>query len=539
MNPNIIALIVAIPLATGVLCAFARRSQHLCRVIGLTALLANLAIVLTLLGSLGPDQTMLVSMMGKWAPPFGIAIVFDGLSGSLIAIALTVAIAAYIHSWNLLPTNIERGWFHPLFHMLILGVNFSFITGDLFNLFVAFEIMLMASYALMCLGGTRQQMSQAFKYVMLNLVGSTIFVLTAGMIYGITGTLNYADLARFVSENEGTLPTGFQALAVALLFVFCLKAAVFPLWFWLPDTYHTLPSSIGAVFAALLSKVGVYAILRMYPMAFASPEVADLSIVRNILAVLAGVTMVLAILGAVGATNLRRIVAMILISHVGYLIFGVTLMNAESFAATLHYMTQEMIIIAGLMLCIGVIEHRAGSVDLRELGGLARRYPLLSTMFFLLAMGLVGIPPLSGFYGKAVLLREGASSGSWWLVGATTFAAVLTLVAVARVWITAFWSGLRGPLLNLPEGAKAGPDVPLPFAYAGIGLLASVSLALGFGAERSYNWTQQATASIATPSLYIDGVLKLNPTFAEPDNHTVAAIEPAAHTPALLTTVTP
>lgn len=526
MNPNLIALIVVIPLATGVLCALARRSTPLCRFIGLTALLANLGLVLAMLGSLGADQPMFVSMMGKWAPPFGIAIVFDGLSGTLLAIALTVAVAAYIHSWNLLPRHIEHGWFHPLFHMLILGVNFSFLTGDLFNLFVAFEIMLMASYALMCLGGTRQQMSQAFKYVLLNLVGSTVFVLTAGMIYGVTGTLNYADLARFVAENEGALPTGFQALAVALLFVFCLKAAVFPLWFWLPDTYHTLPSSIGAVFAALLSKVGVYAVLRMYPMAFANPGVDDLELVRTILAILAGVTMVLAILGAVGATNLRRVVAMILIAHVGYLIFGVTMMNAESFAATLHYMAQEMIIIAGLMLCIGLIEQRAGSVDLRELGGLARRYPLLSTMFFLLAMGLVGIPPLSGFYGKAVLLREGASSGAWWLVGATTFTAVLTLVAIARVWITAFWSELKGPLLDLPEGAKAGPDMPLPLAYAGIGLLVGVSLILGFGAERSYSWTQQATASLAAPSIYIDGVLDLNPIRDLPDNSTLASIEP-------------
>ncbi|XOV75313.1 MAG: proton-conducting transporter membrane subunit [Phycisphaerales bacterium] len=308
--------------------------------------------------------------------------------------------------------------------------------------------------------------------------------------------------------------------------MFCLKAAVFPLWFWLPDTYHTLPSSIGAVFAALLSKVGVYAVLRMYPMAFANPGVDDLELVRTILAILAGVTMVLAILGAVGATNLRRVVAMILIAHVGYLIFGVTMMNAESFAATLHYMAQEMIIIAGLMLCIGLIEQRAGSVDLRELGGLARRYPLLSTMFFLLAMGLVGIPPLSGFYGKAVLLREGASSGAWWLVGATTFTAVLTLVAIARVWITAFWSELKGPLLDLPEGAKAGPDMPLPLAYAGIGLLVGVSLILGFGAERSYSWTQQATASLATPSIYIDGVLDLNPIRDLPDNSTLASIEP-------------
>jgi multicomponent Na+:H+ antiporter subunit D len=539
VNPNLIALIVAIPLATGILCAFTRRSKPLCRTIGLAALLANLGLVLTLLSGINTEHPMLVSMMGQWAPPYGIAIVFDGLSGTLLAVTLTVAIAAYIHSWNILPRNIERGWFHPLYHLLILGVNFSFLTGDLFNLFVAFEIMLMASYALMCLGGTRQQMSQAFKYVMLNLVGSTVFVLTAGMIYGVTGTLNYADLARFVAENEGALPTGFQALSVALLFVFCLKAAVFPLWFWLPDTYHTLPSSIGAVFAALLSKVGVYAILRMYPMAFASPTVDDLALVRTILALLAGFTMVVAILGAIGATNLRRIIAMILIAHVGYLIFGITLMNGESFAATLHYMAQEMIIIAGLMLTVGIIERRAGSVDIRELGGLARRFPLLSTGFFLLAMGLVGIPPLSGFYGKAVLLREGASAGSWMLVGATTFAAVFTLVAIARVWITAFWSDLKGPLLKLPDGAKAGPDTALPFAYAGVAMLLAVSLALGLGAERSYSWTQTATASIANPSIYIDGVLNLNPTINDPAPGALAAAgTPSLPTPAH-TTVTP
>ncbi len=519
MHNDWIALFVILPLAGGIITTALCGNVVLQRIAGLLVLGAT-GLTAVLLGSqLSPEVPVLVSFMGGWQPPYGIAIALDGVSATLIGIANIVAIAAYFHSFSTLSPAMERRWFHPLFHLLILGVNFSFITGDLFNLFVAFEIMLMASYALIVLGGGRAQMSQAYKYVVLNLVGSTVFVLTAGLLYGIVGTLNYADLARIVSDAKSTgaaLPTGFQTLSVMMLFVFALKGAVFPLWFWLPDTYHTMPSSISALFAALLSKVGVYAVLRLFPSVFASPGAEGLTFVNQILPIAAGLTMLIAIGCALSAMNVRRILAMVLIAHVGYLIFGITLMRPMAFAATLHYMGQEMIVMAGLMLCCGVIEKRAGSMRLDELGGLAKSMPGVATMFFVLMIGLIGVPPLAGFYGKALLLREGIGAGSWGLVSATVFTAVLTLVVMLRIWVRAFWGESNSPGFAVPEGAEAGPSLRYGFAMVGISITAVASVGYGFAAEPTLAWATYATRELDNPQEYMFAVLGDRAPAAQP-----------------------
>ena len=330
------------------------------------------------------------------------------------------------------------------------------------------------------------------------------------------GTLNYADLSRLVAEHAASgrpLPAGFEALSLCMLFVFCLKAAVFPLWFWLPDTYHTMPAPIGALFAALLSKVGVYAVLRLYPMTFASPLLDGLDVVTAALPLLAGLTMLVAIVAACAAHDIRRIVAMVLISHVGYLIFGVSLMRSEAFAGTLHYMAQEMLVIAGLFMAAGVVGSRAGTTDIRELGGLYARMPVLSSMVFVLLMSLVGIPPLSGFFGKLVLIREGLAAGEFVLTGILVTTAGLTIVAVGRLWARVFWSPAAGSGVALPPGAVAGPSPAPVAAYAGIGVLTLASVGVGLAAEPTYSFAQRSTAELAEPRTYVTTVL--NPPFAD------------------------
>ena len=510
MRNDWIALLVILPLLGGVFTTVLRGHMMMQRIVGLASLLLTSAAIVAFGLIITPETPIIVSYLGSWQPPYGIAICFDGLSAILVAVANVVAIAAYLHSFNTIAPTMERGWFHPLFHLLVLGVNFSFLTGDLFNLFVAFEIMLMASYALIVLGGGRGQMAQAYKYVVLNLVGSTVFVLCAGLLYGLVGTLNYADLARIVSEARTTgeaLPTGFQTLSVMLLFVFALKGAVFPLWFWLPDTYHTMPASVSALFAALLSKVGVYAILRLFPAVFAAPGLEDLAFARQLLPIAAGTTMVVGVVCALAAVNIRRALAMLLIAHVGYLVFGIALMRPMAFASTLHYMGQEMIVMAGLMLCCGMIEKRAGSIRLDELGGLAKSMPGVSVMFFLLMIGLIGVPPLAGFYGKALLIREGVDASAWWLVGATVFTAVLTLVAMLRIWVRAFWGDACAPGIVVPEGAEAGPIPRDALAMTGIGLTVLVSTAYGLAAEPTLAWSTLATRELDDPQAYMIAVL--------------------------------
>ncbi len=537
MNNDWIVLVIALPLFAGIATTFLRGRLLLQRTVGLATLATLIATQLVLLTKLAHAEQPLVSSMGSWPAPYGIAIVFDGLAGALLLVAATVATAAYLTAFSLLDERLERGWFHPLFHLLVLGINFSFITGDLFNLFVAFEIMLMASYGLMCLGGSKHQLSQAFKYVILNLVGSTIFVLSAGLIYGLVGTLNYADLARIAiqtADNGQTLPAGFQPLALCLLFVFCLKAAVFPLWFWLPDTYHTMPAPLGALFAALLSKVGVYAILRLFPSVFAMPELTGLEVIHAILPALAGTTMVLAILAACAAHGIRRIIAMVLISHVGYLIFGISLMTPDAFAAAFHYMAQEMLVIAALFIAAGVVAHRAGTTDIRQLGGLHKPMPLMAALVFILAITMVGIPPLSGFFGKAVLIKEGLANNAPVLTAALILNAILTLVAMGRLFARLFWSPLKGPGIGVPNGAQPGP-IPVPAsAYAAVAGLTAASIAIGLFAQPTFTWAQNSTKELTRPDTYIAAVLKPPPP-QPPHTHNAIAHATTTQTPAELT----
>ncbi len=511
MTNNLIALVVAVPFVAGILTTTLRGHIRSQRAVGVIALLALLAAnALFMMGLPGGSEALWTSDAGAWPAPFGIALVYDKLSGLLMTVASVVALGCFIYSCGTLDRRIERGWFHPLFHLLIMGVNFSFLTGDLFNLFVSFEIMLMASYAMLCLGGSKQQVSQAYKYILLNLIGSTVFVLGAGLVYGVAGTLNMADLAR-IAASDSPPPPIFHALAVVLLFVFALKAAVFPLWFWLPDTYHTLPTPIVAMFAALLSKVGVYAVLRLFPGIFAAPGMLEDSIIPVILAIAAGATMVVAILGALATRQAKRALALLLIAHVGYLIFGIAVgVNAgapNAFAGVLFYMTQEMILMAGLFLAVGLIERFTDTDDTSVFSGLMARSPALAVLCFVLAASFIGFPPLSGFYGKAMLVREGIASDNIPLAIATLFTAALTLFVMMRLWAGAFWGAPRGPGIDLPAGAKWGAN-PLPRqAVFATTMLAGVSVAYAAMAGPMMRLATEATAELNAPRSYVTAVL--------------------------------
>jgi len=517
---NWIILIAVLPMATAIATTLLRgwiSAQRIAGVIGLATTTGLSIFFLIKTIALGP----LVTQMGDWPAPFGISIVFDELSGLLLVAANFVALSCYIHAFSSLRRRTEARWFHPLAHLLMMGVNFSFLTGDLFNLFVAFEIMLMASYALLILGGGRSVMAHAHKYVMLNLIGSTFFVLGAGLVYGMMGTLNYADLARMVAAsalpNGDPVPVGFHAVSVMLLFVFALKAAIFPLWFWLPDTYPTCPVAIGAMFSGLLTKVGIYGVCRLYPMIFAAPAVREDSPAMTILWVGAAATMLVPMFAAVAMNQIRRILALTLIAHIGYLVFGASVMTATSLSGVVFYMMQHMIVMAGLFLCCGLIERAGGTDDLRKLGGLQKKAPWLSAMFFLLAMSLAGLPPLSGFYGKLLILREGFAhpqGGYAILAGAALMTSLLTLLALGKVWVLAFWSPEPDGQTRSWQRQGVAADAPLGdqqrfagWAYMGSGMLLVGSLTIAIFAEPILKVATHATAELNHPKTYIESVL--------------------------------
>jgi len=512
-DPRWIVLLIALPMATAIVTTFARRRFKLQRAIGVASLATTLAFSIYWLAAVSTGAVM-PAQMGDWPAPFGISVVFDGISGALLVTTQLVGLAGLLYASGSLSPLTERRWFHPLLHLLIMGVNYSFLTGDLFNLFVAFEVMLMSSYALLCAGGSRRQMTQAYKYVMLNLIGSGFFVLGAGLMYGMMGTLNYADLARAVaaSANGGAeLPAAFPAVATMLLFVFALKAAAFPLWFWLPDTYHTTPISVAALFGGMLTKVGVYAMLRLMPMVFAAPAVRDESPLVLILTVAAGATMLVGIICALAMRSIRRVIAMTLVSHIGFPLMGIAMMTPLALAGALFYSVQSMLTVAALFLCCGVVERLAGTDELDKLGGLHRRAPWLSALFLLAAMSTVGLPPLSGFYGKLAILRDAFAPGASpvWTVMAIVMltTSALTLVVMAKLYARVFWVSPEGEPATQSRLAFAGRTSGLGFAYASAGLVVVASLAIGLMPEPLMSTTIAATAELNEPRPYVAAVL--------------------------------
>ncbi|MCC6908250.1 MAG: hypothetical protein IT430_09950 [Phycisphaerales bacterium] len=506
---NFIILFIVIPMGTGVIGVLLKQRVQLARVLGVLSFLATSALAIGLLVHLRSDPTgILVSQMGAWPAPFGISVVFDSLSGLLLAASSVVALACYVHSFSTVDPVAEKRYFHPMVQLLMFGVNLAFLTGDLFNLFVSFEIMLMASYCLLTFGGTRLQMTQAYKYVLLNLVGSTLFVIGAGLVYGMTGTLNYADLARFVAERQArgeALPPGFAALSISLLLVFGLKGAIFPLWFWLPDTYYTCNVSIAGLFAGMLTKVGIYAIARTFPMIFAHGNSDAAKVVMPLLAISAAFTMFLGVLGAVSHHNIRRILAVHVISQVGYMVFGLALMTRVALAGCLFYMIQHMVVKSCLFLCCGIVERHTGTDDLDKSGGLLKRDTYLGVVFFIAAMSLVGLPPLSGFFGKLVIIREGWRESMWWLSIFGLLTGALTLLSMLKIWSYCFSSpsgeSIERTPANMPNTSSLRP------AYVGATLLVCVALFLGFGAQPVYEIAYRAGEQLAAPEAYIQAVL--------------------------------
>jgi len=406
------------------------------RALSTTVLSAVLAVSVVLLFVADAEGASSVSV-GGWAVPLGIVLVVDRLSALMLVVASTVALGVLVFAVGQgaadgseeTPLSI----FHPTFLVLVAGVSNAFLAGDLFNLYVGFEILLMASYVLLTLGGTAARIRGGITYVIVSLTSSLVFLAAIGLVYAATGTVNMAQLA----VRLGELPAGTQVLLQSMLLIaFGIKAAVFPLSAWLPDSYPTAPAPVTAVFAGLLTKVGVYAIIRTQTLLFPGGALDDV-LLWGALA-----TMLIGILGAVAQSDLRRMLSFTLVSHIGYMVFGIALGTAAGLAGAVFYVAHHIAIQTTLFLVAGLVERQGGTTSIDKLGGLARRSPLLAVLFFVPAMNLAGIPPLSGFIGKLGLLQAGVAEGSavaLTLVAGGIVTSLLTLLAVARIWTRAFW----------------------------------------------------------------------------------------------------
>ena len=428
------------------------------RTLSILVLSAVLAVSVALLVLADQDGAQAVSV-GGWSVPLGVVLVVDRLSALMLVVASTVALAVLVFAVGQGSADGDEetplSIFHPTFLVLIAGVSNAFLAGDLFNLYVGFEILLTASYVLLTLGGSAPRIRAGITYIVVSLLSSLLFLAAIALVYAATGTVNMAQLAVRLAE----LPEGTQLLLQSMLLVaFCIKAAVFPLSAWLPDSYPTAPAPVTAVFAGLLTKVGVYAVIRTQTLLFPGGALDD------VLMWAALATMVIGILGAVAQTDIRRILSFTLVSHIGYMVFGIALGTSAGLAGAVFYVAHHIAIQTTLFLVAGLIERQGGSTSVDRLGGLARRSPLLAVLFFVPAMNLAGIPPLSGFIGKLGLLEAGVAEGSWQamvLIGGAVVTSLLTLVAIARVWTRAFWRpSVQAPGADTAAAAAAdaGPE---------------------------------------------------------------------------------
>ncbi|MFG3704980.1 Na+/H+ antiporter subunit D [Micromonospora sp. NPDC047670] len=493
----LVPLPVVVPLLGAALTLLLARWPHLQRAVSVTCLAATLVVAALLLVQAyrhGP----VVAQVGGWPAPVGIVLVADQLAALMLVVSSAVTLCVLLYSvgqgqadfGETVPVTI----YHPTYLVLTAGVTNAFLAGDLFNLFVGFEILLAASFVLITLGGTEARIRTGSTYVVVSLLSSMLFLTAVGLVYAATGTLNMAQLAHRLDA----LPDGVRlSLELMLLLAFGVKAAVFPLSAWLPDSYPTAPAPVTAVFAGLLTKVGVYAIIRTETLLFPDGQVAGL------LMVVAGLTMVVGVLGAVAQSDMKRLFSFTLVSHIGYMIFGVALSTVAGLSGAIFYVVHHITIQTTLFLVAGLVEERAGSTDLRRLGGLARVAPLLAVLFFVPAMNLAGVPPFSGFLGKLGLLQAGVAAGGplpGALVAAGTLTSLLTLYVASRVWNIAFW---RAPRL-----ATAEPVVRLPGLMVGATVaLVALGLALTVVAGPLFDVTADAAGDLRARTPYIRSVL--------------------------------
>ena len=409
------------------------RAQRIVGIATLSTVVAIAAILLVAAYREGPQ----VVHVGGWPARLGIVLVADSLSALLLLTSSIVTLCVLVYSVGQGIVEFGRDTplsvFYPTFLVLSAGVSNAFLSGDLFNLYVGFEVLLAASYVLITLGGTAPRIRAGSTYVVVSVLSSVIFLVAIAGIYAATGTVNMADL----SEKLHAVPPDVRiVLQLLLLTAFSIKAAVFPLSAWLPDSYPTAPAPVTAVFAGLLTKVGVYAIIRTQTILFPDDHLTTL------LLWVAGLTMLIGILGAIAQSDIKRMLSFTLVSHIGYMVFGVALASQLGLAGAIFYTVHHITIQTTLFLVTGLIEIRGGSTSLERLGGLARTAPFLAIMFFVPAMNLAGIPPFSGFFGKVGLVEAGVARGGWLaylVVAASIVTSLLTLYAVAKTWNRAFW----------------------------------------------------------------------------------------------------
>ncbi|MFU1857652.1 proton-conducting transporter membrane subunit [Sphingobacterium sp. NGMCC 1.201703] len=445
------------------------------------------------------DGGILTMNAANWKAPFGIVFVADLFSSTLVVLTSIAGLAVSIFSCvGVGRQRILYGYF-PIFHFLMMGLNGAFLTGDIFNLYVWFEVIIISSFVLMTLGGRKSQLEGAVKYMAMNILASTFFLTGIGILYGISGSLNMADLALRIPKIQNQALV--EITATFFLIGFGIKSAVFPLYFWLPSSYHTPPSAVAATFGGLLTKVGIYALFRVFSLLFIPNHFA-----KELLIVLAILTILTGAFGALIKTNIRRLFSYLIVCHIGFMIGGLGLYSKWALLGAIFYLIHDIMVKTNLFLMAGVIRQLRGTMDMNKLGGLYAQYPKISLLFAVVLFSLVGIPPLSGFWPKIYLFRDAFQLEKYAFAGALIIGSFITLFVIAKMWAQVFWKDTPEP--DIIEDKFAGMiGYKRSMLLLPVIILASASLYIGFNAEAIIHVADKIATQLLDTSPYINAVL--------------------------------
>lgn len=438
---------------------------------------------------------------GNWPAPFGITFVADTLAATLVLLTAIAGLAVSIFSAATIGRARLKFGYYPIFHFLLMGLSGAFLTGDIFNLYVWFEVIIISSFVLITLGSEKAQLEGAVKYFALNMLASIIFLTALGILYGMVGTLNMADLSGKVAalENRGLI----YVCALFFFVGFGIKSAVFPLYFWLPDSYHTPPSAVSAIFSGLLTKVGIYALIRVFSLIF----VGDIFIDQ----VLIGVAVLTIFSGGIGALvqkNIRKVFSYLIICHIGYMLSGLGVFNEIALAGAVFYLFHDIVVKTNLLMIAGLIRKIRGTENTHEMGGLYTSHPKITLLISISLFSLVGIPPLSGFWPKLSLILGSLEAEHYLIAGMIIFGSVITLIIIARMWAQVIWKPVpelvRRSQFQYFDNMRSTKKIVI---LVPIVLLSLVSLYIGFGAEHIQVLSERIAGELIDTKPYIDTVL--------------------------------